>query len=288
MEIAVIVSTFERPGHLERCLASLEAQQGVDGVFEVVVTDDGSRDGTLRLLTAAARRVRFPLRFTTHDHDGFRLSRCRNEGVAASTAPYLLFTDGDCILPPDHLRRHLEVRRAGRVVAGDCLRLDEATSAAIDATDLRAGRFPTRPPGGERLRLTCKGLRAKLYETLRAPLRPRLTGNNIGVWRRDYERVNGFDERYVGWGLEDRDLQVRLERLGVRAWSILLRTAPVHLWHPVAPSFARNNHGTANLAYFAALPSRPTVCNDGLVKTHPAPATVSLGRPAMEPVRRAA
>ena len=48
MQIAVIVSTFERPGHLERCLASLEAQRGVDGNFEVVVTDDGSRDDTLR------------------------------------------------------------------------------------------------------------------------------------------------------------------------------------------------------------------------------------------------
>ncbi len=104
MELAVIVSTFERPGHLSRCLASLEAQRGVDGLFEVVVTDDGSRDTTLRLIADTARRVSFPLTFTTHQHDGFRLARCRNEGVAASTAPYLLFTDGDCILPPDHLR----------------------------------------------------------------------------------------------------------------------------------------------------------------------------------------
>ncbi|MDA0255694.1 MAG: glycosyltransferase, partial [Planctomycetota bacterium] len=130
-EIAVIVSTYERPEHLARCLASLEAQRGVDGRFEVVVTDDGSRDGTLRLLATTARRVDFPLTFTTHEHDGFRLARCRNEGVAATTAPYLLFTDGDCILPPDHLRLHLEARRPGRIVAGDCLRLDEKTTATI-------------------------------------------------------------------------------------------------------------------------------------------------------------
>jgi len=288
VDIAVIVSTFARPGHLERCLASIEAQRGVTGRFEVVVTDDGSQDETLRLLATTARRVDFPLTFTTHEHDGFRLARCRNEGVAASRAPYLLFTDGDCILPRDHLRIHLDVRRPGRIVAGDCLRLDEATSTAIDADSLRAGRFPHPLPANERLRLALKGLRAKVYEACRTPVRPRLSGNNIGIWRTDYERVNGFDEQFVGWGLEDRDLQVRLERLGLRAWSILLHTAPVHLWHPPAPSFARNNEGTANLDYFDALESRPTFCEDGLVKPVDVPAIVPLPRTPMGPARRVA
>ena len=68
-EIAVIVSTFERPGHLERCLASLVGQRGAEGRFEVVVTDDGSRDETLRLLAAAVGRLPFPCRFTTHAHE---------------------------------------------------------------------------------------------------------------------------------------------------------------------------------------------------------------------------
>lgn len=288
MEIAVIVSTFERPGHLERCLASLEAQRGVDGLFEVVVTDDGSQDRTLPLVAATARRVSFPLTFTTHAHDGFRLARCRNEGVAASRAPYLLFTDGDCILPPDHLRIHLAKRRPGRIVAGDCLRLDEAASDLVNAERLRTGYFPTALPAGERIRLGLKGLRAKLYEFGRTPLRPRLSGNNIGVWRSDYERVNGFDEQFVGWGLEDRDLQARLERLGLRAWSILLHTAPVHLWHPPAASFARNNEGTANLAYFQSLDERPTFCQDGLTKPVDQPAIVRLAPARMRATRRAA
>ncbi len=90
--------------------------------------------------------------------------------------------------------------------------------------------------------------------------------HNIALWRDDFERVNGFDEGFVGWGLEDRDLQFRLERLGLRVRSILLATAPIHLWHPVPPSFARNNVGTANLAYFRAIRERPTFCVDGMVK----------------------
>ena len=266
MDITVVISTFERPGHLRRCLASLEAQQGVAGRFEVVVTDDGSRDETLRMITHLARHVDFPLTFTTHTHTGFRLARCRNEGVAASTAPYILFTDGDCILPRDHLRIHLEERRPGWIVGGDCMRLDQSASEQITTEDVRRGTVTALVPRGERLRIRIKAIRAQAYQLLRMPMRPRLSGNNIALWRADYERINGFDEQFVGWGLEDRDLQHRLERLGLRVRSILLRTAAVHLWHTPAPSFTRNGAGTPNLDYFRSLGGRPTFCIDGLVK----------------------
>ena len=41
-------------------------------------------------------------------------------------------------------------------------------------------------------------------------------GCNLGLWRRDFEKVNGFDETYVGWGFEDHDLAVRLLRCGIK------------------------------------------------------------------------
>lgn len=266
MDIAIIVSTFERLGHLRRCLASIEAQRGVGGRFEVVVTDDGSRDGTLAFLRRARSQMPFPLRFTTHDHRGFRLAHCRNRGVAESTAPYILFTDGDCILPPDHIRKHLAARRTGRVVGGDSMRLDRAASDAIDEASIRRGEFPRMAPPREVLRLTMKSVRAKIYEMCRTPMRPRLTGNNIGVWRSDLMRVNGFDEAYQGWGFEDRDLQHRLEGVGLRVWSILARTRPIHLWHEPHPTFARNGVGTQNRSYYGAVGHRPSYCEDGLVK----------------------
>ena len=39
---------------------------------------------------------------------------------------------------------------------------------------------------------------------------------NLGVWRADCQRINGFDERYVGHGLEDSDFVLRLIRSGAR------------------------------------------------------------------------
>ena len=265
-EIAVLVSTFQRPQHLLRCLASIEMQRGVEGRFEVVVTDDGSTDSTLDMVRAIARRVSFPLKYTTHEHDDFRLARCRNEGVAASTAPYLLFTDGDCVLPQDHLAVHLRARRQRCVVGSDCLRLGERESARVDVEVIRNGNVGALVSYRESMRIGGKALRAKFGEWFQVPMRPRLTGNNIAMWRSDFERINGFDERFVGWGLEDRDLQLRIEGAGIQIKSILWRSPTFHLWHPQEKSFARNNIGTRNWTLFHR-EDHPVICFDGLKKT---------------------
>jgi glycosyltransferase involved in cell wall biosynthesis len=236
--------------------------------MEVIVTDDGAPEVSLPVVADFAHRVDFPVRFTTHAHEGFQLARCRNEGIAVSTAPYLLMTDGDCILPPDHVKWHLKYRRTGRAVVGDCYRLDLPTSERIDESTICDGRYLAWVSARERRRMAAKTFRAWCYRQFRCSMRPRMTGNNIGIWRTDIEQVNGFDENYIGWGLEDRDLQLRLSRLGLKFQSILRHTLGYHLWHPPVPSFARNNVETENLEYFKRT-KIPTHCRLGLAERIP-------------------
>ena len=93
MEIAVVVSTFERPGLLTRCLASLAAQRGVEGRFEVVVTDDGSQDETRRLRADAIRSLPYPLSLlTSRSSVGRCVRKCHwpgypQAGGASGTGP---------------------------------------------------------------------------------------------------------------------------------------------------------------------------------------------------------
>ena len=133
---------------------------------------------------------------------------------------------------------------------GDCYRLDRDTSDCITDGVLRSGDYLAWVPRRERRRIAMKAARAWWYHLLHCAMRPRMTGNNIGIWRRDFERINGYDENYVGWGLEDRDLQLRLGRLGLRFKSILGQTTTFHLWHPPDATFNRNNVGTRNLEYY--------------------------------------
>ena len=208
-EIALLVSTYQRPQHLRRALLSIARQQGVDGQMEVIVTDDGSRDETPQVVRDFARTVDFPVEFTTHPHSTFQLARCRNEGVAASRAPYLLFLDGDCVLPPDHVAIHLAQRRPGVVMAGHFMRIDQTNSAKIDELAIRHGNFSQWISESEKQFVRRLDLKWRFYQWLRHPTKPKLFGNNIGIWRRDYERVNGYDETFEGWGCEDDDLRLR-------------------------------------------------------------------------------
>ena len=46
--------------------------------------------------------------------------------------------------------------------------------------------------------------------------------------------IDGFDASYVGWGLEDSDLLIRLLRAGVQRKDGRFATGVLHLWHPLA------------------------------------------------------
>jgi GT2 family glycosyltransferase len=59
----------------------------------------------------------------------------------------------------------------------------------------------------------------------------RIKSCNLGVWRSDLERVNGFDESFTGWGHEDSDLVVRLFHAGVKRKDGAFATEVFHLWH---------------------------------------------------------
>jgi len=264
-QIAILISTYQRPDHLRRCLLAIALQRDVEGRFELIVTDDGSTDETAEVVREFGKGADFPVKFTTHRHDGFQVARCRNEGVAVSHAPYLLFSDGDCVFPADHVAAHLAFRRRGTVAAGDCYRLDQATSRRVTEEAIRSGQFLRLVPPRERHRIANKARRGRAYSLLRCRMRPRLTGANFSLWRDDYERVNGFDQTFVGWGLEDYDLQQRLGRQGIRFRSILHHTVACHLWHPQHPTFSRNGEGTPNLHYFSRR-GRLTRCRNGLAK----------------------
>ena len=61
-------------------------------------------------------------------------------------------------MPPDHLRWHLEYRQSGRVVAGDCYRLDQAATEAVTEETIRNGTYLKAISPRERRRLGGQGV----------------------------------------------------------------------------------------------------------------------------------
>lgn len=101
--ITVLIPVFDAADTLGRAIAAAQAQLGPED--ELLVVDDGSRDGSADVARAAGARVIVLPR-------NVGVAAARNVGVAEARHSWILFTDADAELGPgvvDHLRAAPEV-----------------------------------------------------------------------------------------------------------------------------------------------------------------------------------
>lgn len=264
IDVSIIVTTYRRPRHLALVLESISLQDAPGCRFEVVVGDDGSDDETAAVVERFSATAGFPVLFTTGRHDGFRPARVRNRAARVARGRYLLFLDGDCMIPPHHLAAHLARQRAGTALIGFCARLPRDVSDPLVPGRLADISLPGLAPQHERRRLRQRHRRAWWHAVFRHRTKPRLAAGDFGVWRHDFEAVNGFDEHFVGWGQEDDDLGLRLRAAGLRLESILDRTWSLHVWHQPDPAATARWQDGPNVGYFLRR-GRLSCCRRGLV-----------------------
>jgi len=233
--ISVIVTTYNRPDALRAVLAGLMAQTQRN--FEILVADDGSRDETRLMVESMARAAPLSIVHVWQEDRGFRAAAARNRAVARARGDYLIFLDGDCVPRPAWIGTHGALAERGWMVAGNRILLSESLTR-----DVLARREPLHAWSGARWHLAwvAGDVNRRLpFTTLPlGPLRKiaahrwqRVRTCNLGIWRDDFMRVNGFDESYEGWGFEDSDLAVRLINSGVRRKEGAFATGVLHLWH---------------------------------------------------------
>ncbi|MFZ2300256.1 MAG: glycosyltransferase family 2 protein [Gallionella sp.] len=236
MRIALIITTYNRPDALSAVLEGCLKQTDPD--FEVIVADDGSTRGTADLIAVYRARAPFAIKHVWQEDAGFRAAAIRNRALAATDADYIVFIDGDCVPPSDFLANHRRLAERGWFLSGNRLMLTKAFSEQVlrDKLPIHLWRI------GDWLRARWRGQVERLLPLVRLPdmgwLRKQLPLRwqgaktcNLSAWREDLLRVNGFDESYTGWGLEDSDLVIRLLRAGVRSKSARFFAPVFHLWH---------------------------------------------------------
>ncbi len=108
MRASVVIPTFERLDELARVLTALEAQTVPAGCeFELIIVDDGSRDGTGSWLEERAGAGGW----TVLRQSNSGPARARNRGVEAATGDIVLFLGDDTEPQPGWLASHLEEHR---------------------------------------------------------------------------------------------------------------------------------------------------------------------------------
>lgn len=230
-----VVLTYNRSDALLAVLRALAPQCAPDDA--VVIADDGSRPEHVQALRDGLPAFACPVRHVWHPDVGFTAARARNLGALAAQAEHLVFLDGDCVPSPHFAHQHAALAEPGCFVNGSRVLLSPALTerALQQEVDLPA----LQPVDWLRLRLA--GQVNKLSHLLAwpgAPLRVEtrfrwkgIRSCNFGLAWRDFEAVNGFDERFSGWGHEDADLVLRLHHHGSRRKNGFWGTEVYHLWH---------------------------------------------------------
>ena len=98
VQVSVIIAAYNEADHLPECLESLSRQTHPS--FEVLVVDDGSSDGTVKIAE------QFGVKVLRQPHLGPGLAR--NGAVPHASGEILVFLDADMSFHPDFLARLVE------------------------------------------------------------------------------------------------------------------------------------------------------------------------------------
>jgi glycosyltransferase involved in cell wall biosynthesis len=224
--VSLLISTYERPDALAAVLRSASRQTLPP--HQIVVGDDGSGEETRSVVRAAAQSMNVIHRWLPHE--GFQLARMRNYAAAVATGDYLVIIDDDILLHPDFIADHAAAAREGFFNQGSRILLGEKPSAEAAAADKYWPAFTTADIGN-RKNLIRSLLLSRLFGGAVEGLRGIRTCN-FALWRRDFEKVNGFNEDFRGWGREDSEFVGRLFKAGLRRRNLRFAASCCHLHHP--------------------------------------------------------
>lgn len=196
-DVSVVVPTRDRRDSVLRLLGALAAQTLDAARFEVVVSVDGSEDGTVD----AVRDLQCPFALRVlWQPPGGRAAAC-NAGVLAARGRLVVLEDDDMVPVPGCLEAHLAAHAGSqpRFVVG---------AAPIEPGPCASGleRYMAAKFGRHLARLAEPGFVFGVRDTY---------SGNASVEREVLLAVGLFDERFRQYGNEDLELAVRLRDAGV-------------------------------------------------------------------------
>lgn len=233
--VSVIVTTYNWPQALDLVLAGL--MQQCQQSFEILVADDGSTQQTADVIEKYTNNPTIKVKHIWQQDLGFRAAKIRNKAVLAASGEYLIFIDGDCVPASTFVKNHLKLAKLGWFVAGNRVLLAKQFSEQVLSNNINLNKLMYLDWGKLYLQRSCNRIMPLLnfpLGMLRKCMPNKWQGVktcNLSLFKQDFIAVNGLDESFVGWGFEDSDLIIRLQRYGIKRISGKFKTPVFHLWH---------------------------------------------------------
>ncbi|STA75095.1 two-domain glycosyltransferase [Campylobacter lari] len=208
---ALIITTYNQKERLALVLDSVKNLEPLPD--EVLIADDGSREDTAKLIQAYRKDFPSKLEHIWQKDEGFRLSEIRNKAIKTSKSEYIIVIDGDMILEKNFINDHLKFAQRKVFLQGSRVILNEKESKELLSKNDFSLAFDKKGFKNQRNIFLAKciykfsKLTKKIFK--KSQLIKGIRGCNMSFYKSDFEAIEGFNEKFIGWGREDSEFVAR-------------------------------------------------------------------------------
>lgn len=217
--VSVIIPTLNRKDVLTEALLSLKKVDYPKKLFEVVVINDGSTDGTKEAVEGIINRLNYKFKFYNERRKG--ISHAKNIAIKKSRGEIIVSTDDDCLFEKTWLKKLLvpfNDPRVGAVGGPDKAIKNENTLAK--SIDFAFSSF-----------IGSGGIHGRFLKVKLGHVYP--PGCNMAFRREVVKKIGFFDENLAPG--EDTDYNHRIETAGYK----LAHVPSAFVWHRPRNSIKR-------------------------------------------------
>lgn len=236
----VIISIYKDIEALEIILDSLNDQTYKN--FDILISEDAQFDEVKGFIKNYKSDI--AISHISQKDDGWRKNIALNNAIRNATGDYLIFLDGDIVPYQNFVEMHTKLAEVNRFLSGRRVEMGPFFSKLIRNRKLSYRTiekfYPIFLPFLliDKARHVEEGLFFKpgsYFErklNLKKKKKMMLVGCNFSCFKKDLERINGFDEDYLSPSVgEDVDLSWRLNHFGVTYKSVRYIANTFHLFH---------------------------------------------------------
>jgi len=197
-DISVVIPTFNRRDSVRRSLTALSAQTFPAGDFEVIVSIDGSEDGTREMVSGFSSP--YNLKYIWEQNSG-KASAC-NRAIHAANGDLLVMIDDDMEPTPEFLRAHHEshLKNPGVGVIG-------AAPIVLDPDPPLVVTYIADKFNAHLEKISQPGFKIRIWD---------FYGGNFSINKELISEIGLFDESYKAYGFEDVELANRILKSGIK------------------------------------------------------------------------
>lgn len=198
LKVSIVIPTFQRCNSLKRALTALNTQTFPHDEYEVIVSIDGSEDGTREMVDNFKPYYR--LRSVWGPNSG-RAVAC-NKGIQEANGEVLIIIDDDMEPKPKFVEAHYSSH-----FSGDKLGIIGAAPISIDEYSTPATRYIAEEFNSRlNKKMSDPNYKFEIWD---------FYSGNFSINRNDIINAGGFNESFKIYGYEDIELVQRLIKFGI-------------------------------------------------------------------------